>query len=105
MLFFVNHTSPPESVPYHHTLSLHDDRPICQDSRAGVRVLRVGGTRKRSDRRVLVVPMQRCSRAGSEEWVRDETGRREGDFGRTQGLWSWRSEEHTSELQSLMRLS
>src|SRR5690606_38229379 len=49
-----------------------------QDSRAGLCVLTVGRTRKRSDRRVLVVPMQRCSLVRLRERARGETGCREG---------------------------
>src|SRR3546814_2027831 len=94
MCFFFNATATTEIYTYCHALSLHDALPIC---RAGSRpaLVRSG--------------LERLARVGvgGEEGLdrqlghRDVEGRAEGG----QGAEERRSEEHTSELQSLMRIS
>src|SRR3546814_20939611 len=73
--FFVNDTSTPESYPYGHTFSLHDALPISSPPRA------------RGPSAVRPILDRRAA------WPRRRTRPRA------------RSEEHTSELQSLMRTS
>src|SRR3546814_5105421 len=95
MYFFFNDTATPEIYTYGHTLSLHDALPIFP--LAGLRwlrVLRVG---------TLLIRLQRLGLIDMRGWAIY------GLFSRYYYLLieelSDRSEEHTSELQSLMRIS
>src|SRR3546814_5045465 len=122
-LFFFNYTATTDSYPYCHTLSLHDARPI-------YRVPALRGQRRREAAAIAGVAMialavfaydaatpfpgaaallpclgtalvihagtgaeTRVARLLSQRWLVFI------------GLISYRSEEHTSELQSLMRIS
>src|SRR3546814_9313653 len=87
-MFFFNDTAPTEFYPYGHTLSRHDALPISrrQDRAAP------GGARA----------PRRCRGPSARRTVRaPATGR----AGSARGRGPPRSEEHTSELQSLMRIS
>src|SRR3546814_19945031 len=93
--FFFNATATTESYTYLHTLSLHDALPIFSQcdhprslARSGVRWI-PGSKTQRSDR-------------GRQVRYADDPASSGGAAGR---LDRRRSEEHTSELQSLMRIS
>src|SRR3546814_1387739 len=91
MFFFLNDTATTEIYTYLHTLSLHDALPICR-----WRTARISAS--------VTPPVM----ARTVSWIRPEpraTARRV--FGNLLDPNSEirRSEEHTSELQSLMRIS
>src|SRR3546814_6656706 len=96
MAFICNDTSTTEIYTYCHTLSLHDALPICLELPAGL----VG------DETTDEAPEVSAARE-----LEEETGYRAGKienlgfFYASPGMVSERSEEHTSELQSLMRIS
>src|SRR3546814_16868613 len=75
---FFNDTATTEIYTYGHTLSLHDALPICRK------------------RRLRACPLAHWSRTASSSRGRPLP---------TSGGATGRSEEHTSELQSLMRIS
>src|SRR3546814_6094603 len=91
MVVFFNDTATTECYTYLHTLSLHDALPI-----AGCRVLGCGQDRDPRHGRPLDArgPSRTRGRAVRLLQQRFQRDRRSG-----------RSEEHTSELQSLMRIS
>src|SRR3546814_13963801 len=116
--FFFNAPAPPEIYPYCHTLSLHaalpisggrapDGRPAAAGRRADP-LLGIAGchpapcpTPRRAQRRDIA---QGGLRRGGDR--RDAARRRHPRRpARGVGHGSCRSEEHTSELQSLMRIS
>src|SRR3546814_6978889 len=80
-------TATTEIDTYRHTLSLHDALPICEPGGRNIRTLPSGLRRVEG---LCEYPhagtFHRACRDGCERWV-------------------FRSEEHTSELQSLMRIS
>src|SRR3546814_7123346 len=79
---FINDTATTEIYTYWHTLSLHDALPISRSHHA--------------ERRSRCIPRgQSCAHEPREG----------GDMGIGQPRGASRSEEHTSELQSLMRIS
>src|SRR3546814_14177311 len=80
MWFFVNDTATTEIYRCLHTLSLHDALPICRG---------------------------RCRQAGGRRGLGPgrQPGRRSARDGKSHGRYRPRSEEHTSEPQSLMRTS
>src|SRR3546814_14198045 len=89
--FFFNDTATTEIYTYLHTLSLHDALPISA-GRAGGEAAGIHPASANAPRnaaiRWLTAPTQRVKPRG--RGFRPAT---------------WRSEEHTSELQSLMRIS
>src|SRR3546814_8689591 len=89
MCFFFNDTATTEIYTYGHTLSLHDALPICSrapPSPAGVSdMLNLREYRNTADRLADHLPWAALIAPGV--------------------VLSKRSEEHTSELQSLMRIS
>src|SRR3546814_17065286 len=87
--FFCNDTASTEIYTYLLTLSLHDALPICWPT--------PGFATHMSS-----TPCGPCSRSCEPGPDRRRVGRSCGD-GRS--TWTNRSEEHTSELQSLMRIS
>src|SRR3546814_2238275 len=101
--FLLNRPATPEIDPYGPTLSRHDALPICaakqrmcatQPARFGAGVRRRGQPGDRDP--TLVLQPQALAPGGA---VRQEQPRRGAGGGQR------RSEEHTSELQSLMRIS
>src|SRR3546814_12704327 len=96
LFFFFNDTATTEIYTYLHTLSLHDALPIYFIAARSVdeflQQVRHGGARgcgrMPGQRRQVEI---RCE---PEQWASDRRG-----YGGS------RSEEHTSELQSLMRIS
>src|SRR3546814_7474616 len=91
-MFFYNHSPTTELYTYCHTLTLHDALPIFhQPAQPGQRLRSDGGLHQRrvagSDLRLQLVRL-----------VREHAGRLDAGGSR-------RSEEHSSELQSLMRIS
>src|SRR3546814_1242899 len=86
MYLFFNDTATTEIYTYGHTLSLHDALPICGVEIGDLKV-RIGPDRVRERSRILG-ELRRAERPH----VLDPLDR-------------GRSEEHTSELQSLMRIS
>src|SRR3546814_10335068 len=97
VFFFVNDTATTEIYTYCHTLSLHDALPICWWSapRRRKRFGRLPASRRR--------PPRRSGRSWSKIWSSSPYSRNSGTL-RISG-YARRSEEHTSELQSLMRIS
>src|SRR3546814_15977147 len=89
--FFLNDTATTEIYTYGHTLSLHDALPIC-----GQRGKAVPADAGRARAAALRHRRRRAARAGRLLRRDAEPGERAG---------AARSEEHTSELQSLMRIS
>src|SRR3546814_16168545 len=90
--FFCNDTATPEIYTYLHTLSLHDALPISEQLVATIRDRQVRRVRGDHGRRA-----PRCDRGDRPlELARD---------GLQCSVPCLRSEEHTSELQSLMRIS
>src|SRR3546814_2931425 len=96
---FFNDTATTESYTYCHTLSLHDALPIC--AHAGLVAVR-GPVRADGDRAGGAV--QRRRRQWHAAGVCPGRALR-GLAGGDVGAFAGRSEEHTSELQSLMRIS
>src|SRR3546814_10413937 len=88
LFFFFNDTATTESYTYLHTLSLHDALPIY-----GVGEVRIAGSRERTVR-VEVDPGRLASHGLTVQDLLQAFQREH-----------FRSEEHTSELQSLMRIS
>src|SRR3546814_1970336 len=85
IMFFLNDTATTEIYTYGHTLSLHDALPIWRP------LARRGST-------------QGCARGAADRRCERKLGR-DRYFERGRGARRHRSEEHTSELQSLMRIS
>src|SRR3546814_5319300 len=104
MVFFFNDTATTEIYTYRHTLSLHDALPILEVA-AGIAAI---GALDLDHARAEITEPQRARRAGEElaEIEHRHTGERHDEtaVGRAV-LLDHRSEEHTSELQSLMRIS
>src|SRR3546814_6028500 len=100
IFFFFNETPTTEIYTYCHPLSLHAALPIYPCRRGGARRARAAGRRRARHRRHAF----RSARAGTA--AGRNRGRRDGAAGdrRAAGPRA-RSEEHTSELQSLMRIS
>src|SRR3546814_16842366 len=95
-LFLFNATATTESYTDLHTLSLHDALPISTGARVPRRASRMPGTPR-------MIPMDTTGLLGGRR-----TTSAERMASRTPGAAvaeSSRSEEHTSELQSLMRIS
>src|SRR3546814_7154716 len=90
-LFFFNDTATTEIYTYGHTLSLHDALPIFF-------------YRTRSDLRELWHLFYHCS-SGYLGISHNVGAFRPNSFGSSPAARTARSEEHTSELQSLMRIS
>src|SRR3546814_17709787 len=96
--FFVNDTASTEIYTYIHTLSLHDALPIGvrdQPGRHGLGFAAVAQVQEERGQDVVAV-MAQCDLGGAQfaghaNWAPPRS--------------PWRSEEHTSELQSLMRIS
>src|SRR3546814_4080898 len=95
--FFFNDTATTEIYTYGHTLSLHDALPILRARSARRRDRQIRHHRSRCARR----------RAGGGEGAgrEAEAGQRPIEHHDPRPLHPPRSEEHTSELQSLMRIS
>src|SRR3546814_3980497 len=102
LFFFFNDTATTEIYTYGHTLSLHDALPI------SARDHDLGGVLRRRQRRQpqqlrfvgAGVRSRQCRRA-----QRAIPGDRAADFQAEAVAMTGRSEEHTSELQSLMSIS
>src|SRR3546814_8567619 len=92
-LFFVNDTATSEIYTYFHTLSLHDALPISSATAPRIRRCPI---RPASSRWPTPAP----SAASAPARPRAPPPRLP-----AAGARGWRSEEHTSELQSLMRKS
>src|SRR3546814_10298279 len=92
--FFVNDTATTDIYTYLHTLSLHDALPICRTPAIDQRsVLRTMMSRRRRNHAIATGSRQRMPKVTSLPRA-------------VLALWPiGRSEEHTSELQSLMRIS
>src|SRR3546814_9514529 len=105
VVFFVKDTPTPEIYTYGHTLSLHDALPISSRSRERA-LRRAAGAHARRDARPRARSRAPRGRRGSTlQPARvasplDSRGRHG-----SPRLLPARSEEHTSELQSLMRIS
>src|SRR3546814_10886045 len=95
MIFFCNDTATTGIYTYLHTLSLHDALPICLVTQGEyLEFMRDGGYRR--PELWLSLGWDRvCAEQWDAPlyWKNQENG------------WQTRSEEHTSELQSLMRIS
>src|SRR3546814_10327998 len=89
LFFFFNDTATTEIYTYGHTLSLHDALPICC---VGARWTRSshGKAAARTCSRAVPNTSPPCSMKSATT---------------IRVVMCWRSEEHTSELQSLMRIS
>src|SRR3546814_13888516 len=101
--FFFNYTATPEIYTYGHTLSLHDALPISDVSHMESRLAAV-------DRSLNAVVTEDGESAWQDLLVDDRPTPEEStilrvDARRRAGWIGARSEEHTSELQSLMRIS
>src|SRR3546814_9315819 len=108
--------APTETSTYCHTLSLHDALPICDRDGMDAQDRRAPAERQgfalpiehRAVHRTVEVPVLRLPRQQPVH-VRAPARRREEAFIEAHEeelpLHEGRSEEHTSELQSLMRLS
>src|SRR3546814_2536125 len=101
MYFFFNDTATTEIYTYGHTLSLHDALPICR-APVDLRVNRLKGDPDRV--------AQHYPDAARIAGLPDALRLPEGAPVELSDPWKWgqvevRSEEHTSELQSLMRIS
>src|SRR3546814_5377670 len=99
-LCFFNDRAPPEIYTYVHTLSLHDALPISRLQHRGAAHPCRGYRRCRADR-----PHPARRPGLSHGAVRAVRSHRAGYFPCGDGVGVSRSEEHTSELQSLMRIS
>src|SRR3546814_2280567 len=104
--FFFNDPATTGIYPYWHPLSLHDALPIClMLARHSCR----GGRGRRSlSRRGLSGPTTRLTTLRARSRTRTiltSTGSGWRVTWRWAEIGGWRSEEHTSELQSLMRSS
>src|SRR3546814_1624242 len=110
--FFFNDTATTEIYTYCHTLSLHDALPIAgpagislAQSPAGIRGSRADAPGRRRSRhrqqRPLLVGAGRQRNIGDCMRSRQRLGTTANDCEEAR----LRSEEHTSELQSLMRIS
>src|SRR3546814_6634058 len=93
LYLFFNDTATPEIYTYLHTLSLHDALPIC---------LQVGKTRSLGQRSWSRQSSRQVPASGKR---RTRSPRRTAAFSKPTWRSRSRSEEHTSELQSLMRIS
>src|SRR3546814_19171528 len=95
VVFFFNDTATTEIYTYRHTLSLHDALPIASQASSSRRAAAMCKSRKRA--------LNARSKAAS---FRNQLS---GPASRQKSITvpdsSERSEEHTSELQSLMRIS
>src|SRR3546814_3462997 len=101
MCFFVKDAATSDIYPYCHTLSLHDALPIWDNGRSAETDLRCSppaGTGRRGR------PLQPCRTSARHPRGRTQPGGSNGSD-RCCGGCTIRSEEHTSELQSLMRIS
>src|SRR3546814_6425257 len=90
-IFFMNETATPEIYTYLHTLSLHDALPIFKVHRGGAyraRCAHKNGNNGQPHHDLLICLYWRGRAIGGARRYCDS-----------------RSEEHTSELQSLMRIS
>src|SRR3546814_5769333 len=92
VFFFFKDTATTEIYTYLHTLSLHDALPICMAGHRGA-ICSARATFSSSTRRAWSAP----ARWSAYCPMRPTPAPR--------SCWSARSEEHTSELQSLMRIS
>src|SRR3546814_8424666 len=90
IIFFFNDTATTEIYTYCHTLSLHDALPIYPEAVDGQHRLAPAGR-----------PRPAFGRHGEGE----QRAARQAQAGRPPAAQPGRSEEHTSELQSLMRIS
>src|SRR3546814_5600459 len=100
MLVVFNDTAATEIETYGHPLSLHDALPICTDSTTAA----VG----RGRRRVLTAPDSHAGTLLEVDDLRTSFVTPRGVVTAVDGVslsLERRSEEHTSELQSLMRIS
>src|SRR3546814_20124154 len=105
--FFFKVTATTTMYPYGHTLSLHAALPISASSQIGVPASRL-------DRRDVPTPVLNIDAAQLAEASRPNFIAALNDLPQFKASWSpqvtgssfsARSEEHTSELQSLMRIS
>src|SRR3546814_14568558 len=108
-MFFFEYTATTEISPYWHTLSLHDALPIAKALAAG----------QRPSEQMFVIPARALQEANRNDEMFDMLALRVQAYpnpqtwnqtlrlllGTTSGNKAMRSEEHTSELQSLMRIS
>src|SRR3546814_3627404 len=97
VFFFFNDTAATGIYPYGHTLSLHDALPILPCARSASRASRQGGSGSRAASRPASGNRGGGSSPSSTSGNRSDR--------RCRGGTRSRSEEHTSELQSLMRIS
>src|SRR3546814_6049900 len=97
MLFFVHDTATTEIYPYGHTLSLPDALPIYLHRAVGPDVRLAAGAREPQPRDPLLHDPALRGQVGAVPVGQGDQGGPE-PRGR-------RTEEHTSELQSLMRIS
>src|SRR3546814_6324161 len=100
-VFFFHDTAPTEIYTYCHTLSLHDALPISRIARAASAPER--RDHSRSGRGPAPRPEARCAGRHRPSAPTSPAARGYGAPFRRRP--PWRSEEHTSELQSLMRIS
>src|SRR3546814_8252109 len=98
-VFFFNATAPPEIYTYGHPLSLHDALPISTVQQP-CRHLFARPRRARNQH-----PAAGCRHALERCPHRIDQARIAGEFLAAAVALAQRSEEHTSELQSLMRIS
>src|SRR3546814_10981030 len=107
-VFFFNGLSTTRNYPYVHTLSLHCALPFSSLGAAPVYVL---GTRKESTQNVMLAFAAGVMLAATffslllPALDRAEAGLGSRGLAATGVIAALRSEEHTSELQSLMRIS
>src|SRR3546814_17657185 len=98
-VFFFNETAPTEIYTYSHTLSLHAALPISADGDR--RAIRFGDHWVAKDG----LPVDGYDEAPVAAHLKGQDIRVGADLGLGEGRGCPRSEEHTSELQSLMRIS
>src|SRR3546814_2595932 len=110
-LLFWNDTPPTHTYTYVHPLSLHDALPCCpaaprrctSDARSR-RAATPKSPRAAGGRYRHISPRGKPG-CGPAAWYRNRDSRNADSFENGGGFGKRRSEEHTSELQSLMRIS
>src|SRR3546814_7253397 len=102
-VFFFNEQPTTGTYQYYHTLARHDALPICP-------AVRRGAGRARRLRRCALAALPRRvgvppQLAGQRAVAGRDRARGAGELPVVRAVAALRSEEHTSELQSLMRIS
>src|SRR3546814_3361538 len=104
-LLFFDETATTKIYPYVPTLALHDALPIFQFYLAGISVSAGSACSSGSLKTSHVLRAMGWDDARAGEAVRVSFGPDTSEADVDRFVAAWRSEEHTSELQSLMRIS